>query len=76
MCIDRPARRNSLTPEMMVALGEALTAFDDDPEAWAAVLYGEGEHFTAGLDLPAFAPYLSGARASLPEPRIDGLQLK
>jgi len=58
--INRPDKRNSLTPEMMVDLANALTTLSDDPELRAGVLYGEGEHFTSGLDLMQFVPYLSG----------------
>jgi enoyl-CoA hydratase len=74
--IDRPDKRNSITPEMMVALAEALTKLNDDPTLRAGVLYGEGDHFTAGLDLMQFVPYLSGQKAPLPVPAIDALQLK
>jgi enoyl-CoA hydratase len=74
--INRPDKRNSLTPEMMVDLAHALTRLHDDPELRAGVLYGEGDHFTSGLDLMQFVPYLSGQRPPLETPAIDALQLK
>ncbi len=45
----RPAKRNALNTEMI----EGIRRFFSDPpaNARAAVLHGEGEHFSAGLDL-------------------------
>ena len=74
--INRPDKRNSLTPEMMVDLANALTMLSDDAELRAGVLYGEGEHFTSGLDLMQFVPYLSGQVPPLETPAIDAMQLK
>ena len=50
--IDRPAKMNGFTPEMMDALVEAYTRLDGDSDLWCGVLFGHGDHFTAGLDLP------------------------
>lgn len=74
--INRPDKRNSLTPEMMVDLAHALTQLNDDPELRVGVIYGEGDHFTSGLDLIQFVPYLSGQKSPLETPAIDALQLK
>lgn len=74
--INRPDKRNSLTPQMMVDLGSALTRLNDDPALRVGVLYGEGDHFTSGLDLMQFVPYLSGQAAPLATPAVDALQLK
>ncbi|MDP6697871.1 MAG: crotonase/enoyl-CoA hydratase family protein [Acidimicrobiales bacterium] len=52
MGIDRPAKMNGFTPEMMDGLVEAFTRLDDDADLWCGVLFGHGDHFTAGLDLP------------------------
>lgn len=52
--IDRPAKYNGFTPEMMRALAEAFTAFENDSEARCAVLQANGDHFTAGLQLTEF----------------------
>jgi enoyl-CoA hydratase len=51
--IDRPEVRNAVDPEHAAGLYEAFTAFDADPEARVAVLYGEGGTFCAGADLKA-----------------------
>lgn len=74
--INRPDKRNSLTPEMMVDLAQALTQLNDDPELRVGVIYGEGDHFTSGLDLIQFVPYLAGQKPPLETPAIDALQLK
>jgi enoyl-CoA hydratase len=52
--IDNPQRRNAFSPEMMAELSEAMTRLDRDPELWVGVLCAEGDHFTAGLDMPKF----------------------
>jgi len=52
--IDNVEKRNSFVPEMMSQLSAGLTLLDEDPELWVGVLCAEGEHFTAGLDMPKF----------------------
>jgi enoyl-CoA hydratase len=47
----RPEARNAMDPESAEALVEAFLAFDRDPAAKAAVLWGEGGAFCAGFDL-------------------------
>jgi len=47
----RPQARNAMDPESADALVEAFTAFDRDPDAAVAVLWGEGGAFCAGWDL-------------------------
>ncbi len=49
----RPERRNSVDGPTAAELSDAFRAFDADPEASVAVLYGEGGHFCAGADLKA-----------------------
>jgi len=50
--LDRPAKYNGLTPPMMDQLIEAYTTLDQEPDLWVGVVFGHGDHFTAGLDLP------------------------
>lgn len=47
--INRPEKRNALHNAMFVDLGNALERAGE--EARVAVIYGVGEHFSAGLDL-------------------------
>lgn len=52
--IDRPQKYNGFTPTMFAQLGAAYQAYEDDAEAWCAVLHAVGGNFTAGLQLSAF----------------------
>lgn len=52
--IDRPKKYNGFTPEMIKSLAEAYQAYEEDEQAWCALLWAEGEHFTAGLQLDRF----------------------
>ncbi len=64
MAIDRPAKYNGFTPEMMDELVDALTRLDEDPDLWCGVVHAVGPHFTAGLDLPRFQERMrSGMRS-------------
>lgn len=56
--INRPQKLNGFTPKMLKELAAAYTTFEQDQEARVAVLYAEGQHFTAGLDLPKVAPLM------------------
>lgn len=47
----RPDRRNAVDGLMAAELFEAFAAFDADPDADVAILYGEGGTFCAGADL-------------------------
>ncbi len=72
--IDNPGKKNALSPEMMRALSDALTELDDNDDLWVGVVCAEGEHFTAGLDMPKF--FGPGATAKpLPEENVDPLGL-
>lgn len=52
--ISNPKKRNAFDPNMMLQLSNVLTDLDADPELWVGVLTADGEHFTAGLDMPKF----------------------
>lgn len=52
--ISNPSKRNAFDPDMMLQLSNALTELDVNPDLWIGVLTAEGEHFTAGLDMPKF----------------------
>jgi enoyl-CoA hydratase len=51
--LDRPDVRNAVDGPHAQALYDAFTAFEDDPAASVAVLYGAGGNFCAGADLKA-----------------------
>ena len=51
--LNRPEIRNAVDGPTAEALAEAFRAFENDPEARVAVLYGAGGCFCAGADLKA-----------------------
>jgi len=65
--IDNAGRRNAFTPEMMEQLSKLLTRLDRSDELWVGVLCAEGEHFTAGLDMPKFFGPGATVRPSPPD---------
>lgn len=69
--IDRPAKRNGFTPAMLQALAEAYTRLDDDPALRVGVLHAHGDHFTAGLDLPSFAPLMQRGERAITRGLVD-----
>ena len=74
--IDRPAKLNGFTPVMLRGLAQAYTAFEREPRARCAVVFAEGPHFTAGLDLPKVAPHLGGNTLLVEEGEIDPFGLR
>ena len=63
---DRVAKRNGFTPEMHDALAAALTRLDEDPALRVGVLFGHGDHTTAGLDLPKWRERLGSPGGNAP----------
>ena len=49
--IDRPRKRNALTPKIISALSDAYARFDKDDDLRCALLFGHGAVFCAGYDL-------------------------
>jgi enoyl-CoA hydratase len=73
--INRPAKRNGFTPRMFRELAEAYTLLDDEPALRVGVLFGHGEHFTAGLDLPTIAPSMQKGEKLWPHDAVEPLNL-
>lgn len=73
--INRPAKRNGFTPDMLVALARAYTRLDDEDALRVGVLHAVGDHFTAGLDLPQFAPLMLAGERVIPTGLVDPLDL-
>jgi enoyl-CoA hydratase/carnithine racemase len=69
--INRPSKRNGFTPKMFRELAEAYTRLDDDPALRVGVLCAAGDHFTAGLDLPACAPLMRAGKKAIPEGLVE-----
>ena len=62
MGLNRPDKMNAFDVEMYLGLAEALGELDRDGELRCGLLFAHGKHFTAGLDLPKWAPFFSGAK--------------
>ncbi|MEG3585694.1 MAG: crotonase/enoyl-CoA hydratase family protein [Actinomycetota bacterium] len=57
--LNRPEKYNGYTPTMATQLVDAITLLDVNYELWVGVLFGHGDHFTAGLDLPKWTQKMS-----------------
>ncbi|PXX61624.1 enoyl-CoA hydratase/carnithine racemase [Nocardia tenerifensis] len=60
---------------MLADLSRAYALLEHDDELRAGVLFGHGEHFTAGLDLVDVAPALSAGAITYPEDGLDPWRL-
>lgn len=58
--LNRPMKYNGYTPSMNKQLIAAFTRLDESDDLFAGVLFGHGEHFTAGLDLPKWTEQMKG----------------
>jgi enoyl-CoA hydratase/carnithine racemase len=53
--LDRPEKRNALSPQLMEELAAAVEVFDSDNELRCIVIAGNDEVFAAGADIKAMA---------------------
>jgi enoyl-CoA hydratase/carnithine racemase len=60
---------------MLDELAAAYSAFEDDADARAAVLFAHGNNFTAGLDLPKVAPRLRETGSAFLPGTVDPLDI-
>jgi enoyl-CoA hydratase/carnithine racemase len=67
--LNRPAKRNALTPAMTDRYVEAIAAADEDPSVRAIVVTGAGHGFCAGADLALLRSGPAGAREFLASAR-------
>ncbi|MDG1846862.1 MAG: crotonase/enoyl-CoA hydratase family protein [Acidimicrobiales bacterium] len=75
--LNRPEKYNGYTPTMAAELVAALTRLDEEEELRVGVLFGHGDHFTAGLDLPKWTEKMSenDRSHSNQSPRVDPVGL-
>lgn len=73
--LDRPDKRNAFDLAMLRELAQAFTRYEDDPALRCAVLFGHGEHFTAGLDLAEVGPAVASGQPLFPADAVDPLGL-
>ncbi|MGE0623360.1 MAG: enoyl-CoA hydratase-related protein [Pseudomonadales bacterium] len=63
LTMNRPERRNALSPRMIVEMAQAWADFKEDQDSRVAVLTGAGDKaFCAGADLGLLIPLFSRAR--------------
>ena len=74
--LNRPEKNNAMNLELLTELSSAYTEFEDDDDAWVAVLFGAGEHLTTGLDLAELAPHLNSLESLVPEDAVDPWNLR
>lgn len=60
MALNKPAKYNAFDLQMYHELAAAYGRLDTEPELRCGLVYGKGDHFTAGLDLPQWTPAFSG----------------
>jgi enoyl-CoA hydratase len=71
--LSRADKRNAFDLAMLRGLAEAMTRYEDDPELRCALLFGHGEHFTAGLDLAEVGPAVARGEPLFPADAVDPL---
>jgi enoyl-CoA hydratase len=63
--IDRPSKRNAWDLATIAAVGAAYDQLASEQDVRVGVLFGVGEHFSAGLDLAEVAPALAAQGPSV-----------
>ncbi|WP_177344711.1 enoyl-CoA hydratase-related protein, partial [Pseudomonas sp. HMSC75E02] len=74
LCIglNRPEKYNAMDVELYLALADAYGELQGDDELRCGLLYGEGQHFCAGLELDKWGPqFASGRFPELPPGACD-----
>jgi enoyl-CoA hydratase/carnithine racemase len=69
--LDRVDKRNAFDLLMLQQLAEAYTELADDESLRCAVLWANGPHFTAGLDLMDVAPVLLAGEPLFADDQVD-----
>jgi enoyl-CoA hydratase len=69
--IDRPEARNSLDLEHFAQLRRAWERFDEDDDAWVAVVTGTGRDFCTGADLKTYIPEITALAEQIRAGQVD-----
>ncbi len=70
--LNRPEKRNAFDLDMYRELGLAYGELNRNPDLRCGVLAAKGAHFTSGLELDGWAPFLKEGRfPDLPEGSLD-----
>jgi enoyl-CoA hydratase len=76
--IDRPEARNSADMEHFKQLRESWERFDDDADAWVAIITGVGDAFFTGADLKTYVPEITKVAERIQKEglsEVDGYRL-
>ncbi|MEO9965484.1 MAG: crotonase/enoyl-CoA hydratase family protein [Reichenbachiella sp.] len=73
--LNREAKMNAFSYAMLQELSEAYTTLENDPEIRCGLLYANGKHFTAGLDLADVSKHISEGANLFEKGNIDPLQI-
>ena len=73
--LDRADKMNAFDLRMLRELAEAVMEYEADESLWCALLYANGDNFTAGLDLAEVGPAVKAGAALFPEDSVDVLSL-
>src|ERR1700754_1404812 len=79
--LNRPDKRNAFNIAMLTDLSRAYALLESDETLRAGVLFAQGDHFTAGLDLVDVGPSIAGGQVTFPDDgrdpwRLDGTWTK
>jgi len=74
--IDRPRKRNGFTVAMLGQLAQAFTLAERDDAIRCIVVYAEGAHFTAGLQLDEVGPHMARGEPLFPAGSVDPFGLR
>lgn len=74
--IDRAEKRNGFTPKIFNELAAAYTRLEQGPDLRCGVLFAEGDHFSAGLDIPKIAPLRRQGKPLVPADEVDPFGLR
>ncbi|MEP2025664.1 MAG: crotonase/enoyl-CoA hydratase family protein [Reichenbachiella sp.] len=73
--LNRADKMNAFTYAMLQELSEAYTRMESDPDIRCGLLYANGDHFTAGLDLADVSKHIQQGAKLFEDGKIDPLQI-
>lgn len=71
MGLNRPKKYNGITPKMFQELTEAYLELKNNVDLRVGVLFGHGDHFTAGIDLPMNREYMKQGKRAYDNTEVD-----
>jgi enoyl-CoA hydratase len=72
--LDRPEAKNACDLEHFHLLAESWKKFDEDPDAWVAIITGVGRSFMSGADLKTFVPEVTKLAKQIAAGETDNIR--